>query len=54
VPRLKKPDPADFEQANAELSASLARCRELLRDCQSKLVANTNNKKGERDPSRPE
>ena len=31
-----------LERTNAELTASLARCRELLEDCRSKLVANGN------------
>ncbi len=40
--RRDKQDLEKLEQANAELSASLSKCRELLADCRSKLVANTN------------
>ena len=35
-------DSADLERVNAELTASLERCRELLAECQSKLAANSN------------
>jgi hypothetical protein len=37
-----KPEIAALEQVNAELSSSLARCRALLRDCRTKLAANSN------------
>jgi hypothetical protein len=46
---------ANLERMNAELSVSLGRCRALLRECNSKLAANSNElkrtnykKKGER------
>ena len=38
-------DSRDFDQLdriNAELSASLKSCRAILRDCQQKLAANSN------------
>ena len=38
-------DRQDFDQLdriNAELSASLKSCRAILRDCQQKLAANSN------------
>jgi hypothetical protein len=35
-------DRADLMRTNAELSASLQRCRQLLEECRSKLVANGN------------
>ena len=38
-------DNRDFDQLdriNAELSASLKSCRAILRDCQQKLAANSN------------
>jgi hypothetical protein len=37
-----KQDIAHLKQVNAELTASLQRCRELLLDCRSKLAANSN------------
>jgi hypothetical protein len=33
---------ADLERANAELTASLESCRQLLAECRSKLAANAN------------
>ena len=33
---------SELEQANAELQQSLEHCRELLAECRSKLVANSN------------
>ena len=37
-----KPELAELEQLNAELTRSLARCRRLLFDCRSQLAANSN------------
>lgn len=33
---------ARLEEVNSELKASLARCRRILRDCQERLAANSN------------
>jgi len=33
---------ARLERLNSELESSLQRCRDLLRDCRSKLAANAN------------
>ena len=33
---------ATLERMNADLTASLGRCRALLKDCRSKLAANIN------------
>ena len=33
---------ARLERLNSELASSLERCRDLLRDCRSKLAANAN------------
>jgi hypothetical protein len=33
---------AQLEKVNAELSQSLSRCRELLRECRENLAANSN------------
>ena len=35
-----------IERINAELAASLKSCRAILRDCQQKLAANTNEPQG--------
>jgi hypothetical protein len=43
--RRDKQDLENLERVNAELNASLSKCRELLADCRSKLVANTNGSK---------
>lgn len=45
-------DRQDFDQLdriNAELTASLKSCRAILRDCQQKLAANSNELTDERD-----
>jgi hypothetical protein len=42
-----KQDITALEQVNAELSDSLDRCRALLRDCRTKLAANSNDEDGE-------
>jgi hypothetical protein len=42
-------DSQDFEQLeriNAQLTASLKSCRAILRDCQQKLAANSNEPEG--------
>jgi hypothetical protein len=43
-------EPDQLERINAELTASLKSCRAILRDCQSKLAANSN----ELDPPQAE
>jgi hypothetical protein len=35
-------DTAELERMNAELTESLKRCRRIVSDCQSRLVANCN------------
>lgn len=42
-----KQDTAHLEQVNADLSASLERCRELLSECREKLSANNNDSAAE-------
>ena len=43
-------EPDQLERINAEVTASLKSCRAILRDCQSKLAANSN----ELDPPQAE
>lgn len=45
-------DPADLKRTNAELSASLERCRRLLEECRSKLASKVNNEPFEEDRTR--
>jgi hypothetical protein len=40
--QLDRPESDQLDRINAELSASLKSCRAILRDCQQKLAANSN------------
>jgi hypothetical protein len=42
-----KQEIAQLQRANAELTQSLERCRELVAECRSKLAANSNLREGE-------
>lgn len=44
-----KKEAAHLEQLNAELTDSLARCRELLSDCRSKLAVSSDEPDDEAD-----